>query len=133
MLENLLNDLRIFDAGNHFDVTAAVFADFNINIEDSLEALHPGHGAVALCRTLVTPVSIETFRFVGLLAPLGGCYLNSVFAVRCKDAVEACEVDSRLRYQRSEFGDEVQRLEDHMGGAIAVRSFELVTHLPIGG
>lgn len=37
MLENLLNDLRIFDAGNHFDVTAAVFADFNINIEDSLE------------------------------------------------------------------------------------------------
>src|SRR5690554_773578 len=51
MLENLLNDLRIFDAGNHFDVTAAVFADFNINIEDSLEALHPGHGAVALCRT----------------------------------------------------------------------------------
>ncbi len=110
-----------------------MFADFNINIEDSLEALHPGHGAVALCRTLVTPVSIETFRFVGLLAPLGGCYLNSVFAVRCKDAVEACEVDSRLRYQRSEFGDEVQRLEDHMGGAIAVRSFELVTHLPIGG
>ncbi|CSP78870.1 Uncharacterised protein [Shigella sonnei] len=88
---------------------------------------------MALCRTLVTPVSIETFRFVGLLAPLGGCYLNSVFAVRCKDAVEACEVDSRLRYQRSEFGDEVQRLEDHMGGAIAVRSFELVTHLPIGG
>ena len=83
---------------------------------------------MALCRTLVTPVSIETFRFVGLL---GGCYLNSVFAVRCKDAVEACEVDSRLRYQRSEFGDEVQRLEDHMGGAIAVRSFELVTHLPV--
>ncbi|NUV04503.1 hypothetical protein MS6194_04027 [Escherichia coli] len=39
MLENLLNDLRIFDAGNHFDVTAAVFADFNINIEDSLEAV----------------------------------------------------------------------------------------------
>ncbi|MBR8851116.1 hypothetical protein J0X08_05270 (plasmid) [Klebsiella variicola] len=35
------------DAGNHFDVTAVppVFADFNINIEDSLEALHPGHGA----------------------------------------------------------------------------------------
>ncbi len=56
-----------------------------------------------------------------------------VAAVRCKDAVEAWEVDSRLRYQRSEFGDEVQRLEDHMGGAIAVRSFELVTHLPIGG
>ncbi len=27
MLENLLNDLRIFDAGNHFDVTAAVFAE----------------------------------------------------------------------------------------------------------
>jgi hypothetical protein len=35
----LLNHLGIFDAGNDFDLPTAVFADFDINIEDALETL----------------------------------------------------------------------------------------------
>ena len=64
VFENLLNDLRIFDTGNDFDVTAAVFADFDVDVEHSLEALHPGHRAVALCGTLVTKERGQSpFRF----------------------------------------------------------------------
>ena len=35
VLENLLNDFRIFDAGNDLNLTAAVFADFDIDVENS--------------------------------------------------------------------------------------------------
>ena len=38
-----------------------------------------------------------------------------------------------LWHQGSETGDEVERLEDDVRGAIAVRCLELVTHLAIGG
>ena len=71
VLENLLNDLGVLDTGNDFDLTAAVFADFDVDVKDSFEALHPSHCAMALCGTLITPVGIVAFRFVGLLAPLG--------------------------------------------------------------
>lgn len=132
VFEYLLNNLGIFDAGNDFDLPTAVLADFDINIEDALETLHPGHGAMALCGALVTPVGIAAFRFVGLLAPLGGCYLSPVFAVGREDAIETCEVDSWLGYQRGQLRHEIQWLKDHMGGAIAIRCLQFVTHLAIG-
>ena len=120
--ENLLNDLGVLDAGNHFDLTAAVFTDFDIDIENSFQSLHPGHGTMSLCGTLVLPIGIGWLS-VGLLATLGRRHLNAVFAVGREDAVETCEVDSWLGYQRGQFGNEVQRLKDHMSRAIAVRSF----------
>ena len=69
VFKNLLNDLGVFDAGNHFDLATTVFADFDIDIEYSLQSLHPGHGSMALCRTLVSPVCIGRFWWIGLLAP----------------------------------------------------------------
>ena len=119
MLENLLDYLRIFDTGNDFDLTAAVFADFDVDVEDALESLHPGHSAMPLCRTLVVPVDIGRFWWIGLFAAFGRCDLNPVFAVRREYAMKPCQINSRLGYQRSQFGHEVQRLKDHMGGAIA--------------
>ena len=107
VLKDQLNHLRIFDAGNHVDVTAAVFADFDINIEDALETLLPSHGTMALCGALATPVGIEGFRFVGLLATLGRRHLNPMLAIGRKDAMEAREVNSRLGYQRGQLGHEV--------------------------
>ena len=56
VLENLLNDLGVLDAGNDLDVTAAVFADLNIDAENSLKSLHPGHGSMALSGALVEPI-----------------------------------------------------------------------------
>ena len=44
MFKNALNHRRILDAGNHFDVAAAVLADFNLDVEDSFEALHDFQG-----------------------------------------------------------------------------------------
>ncbi len=44
-------------------------------------------------------------------------------AVRCKDAVIAREVDPRARDQGGQLGDEIQGLEDDVGGAVAVGSF----------
>ena len=126
-------------------MATAVLADLDVDVENPFEALHPGHSAVPLCWTLVVPVRIGRFWWIGLLAALGRRDLNTVFAVRCKDPVESGEVDSWLGYQRGQFGNEIQRLKDHMGGAIpkalatlagqafAVRSFELVANLAVGG
>ena len=36
VLENLLNDLGVFDAGNDLDVTATIFTNLDIDIEDAL-------------------------------------------------------------------------------------------------
>ena len=81
MPEDLLNHFGVFNAGNNLDLTTTVFAHFDIDIEYSLEALHPGHPVMALCGIFVTPVSIEIFQFVGPLAPLSRCHLNTVFTI----------------------------------------------------
>ena len=47
----------------------------------------PSHGTMSLCGALVTPVSIEAFRFIGLLAPLGWRHINSVLAIGCEYSV----------------------------------------------
>ena len=41
-----------------------------------------------------------------------------MLAVGCEYAMIAGEIDAGLGNQRSELGDEIQRFEDHVGGAI---------------
>ena len=62
----------------------------------------------------------------GTPAPLRRCHRCAVLAVGGKHAMEARQVDLGLGHQGREPGDEVERLEDDMGGAIAVRRLELV-------
>lgn len=50
--------------------------------------------------------------------------------IKGQDPVETAEVHTRLGHQGSQPGDEVERLEDDVGGAIPVRRFEGV---PIPG
>jgi len=45
--------------------------------------------------------------------------------------VEACQIDSGLWHQSRQPGNEIQRLEDHMRGAIPVRRLELVANVAI--
>ena len=40
--------------------------------------------------------------------------------------IQSCQVDSRLRHQRDESGDEIHRLEDDVRGAIAVLSIRSI-------
>ena len=46
--EYLLDDQWVFDAGDHFDGTAAGTARLNVDMEHALEPLSPGHGRASL-------------------------------------------------------------------------------------
>ena len=46
MLEDVPNHCRILNVGNHFDVTATAYTNFNIDIKHPLKPLHPGYGPV---------------------------------------------------------------------------------------
>lgn len=91
--EDPFNHHGVFDTGNHFDLTAAVFADFNVDIEYPFESLHRGHGTMALFATLIVPVGIGCFWFVRLFPTLGGCHLNPVLDVGGKGSVVSSEID----------------------------------------
>jgi len=115
MFKNLLDYVRILNAGNHFDMPSTVLANLNINIEDSLKSLHPCHGVVPLFRGLIEPVSIGCFWFVRLFSAFSRCDLNTVLAVWGEDTVESGKIDARLGYQRGELCDKVQGLKDDVG------------------
>jgi len=98
--------------------------------ENPLQPLRPGHGHITLnWRFLVPP-----FRQPGFatLAPLRRCHQRTVFAVRGEYAVKTCQIDSGLGHQGGQLGDEIHRLEDHVGGAIAIRHFQLISNLQLG-
>ncbi len=83
--KNLIDYHRVLDAGDHFDGAAAFTARLNIDIENPLQSLCPGHGCATFGRRLV-------FRLVwrlGLVAfsPLRGRHLHTMLAVGCKHAV----------------------------------------------
>lgn len=65
------------------------------------------------------------------LASPGRGYQCSVFAVRGEYTVKPCQVDSRFGYQGCQPGDEVHRLEDHVGGAISVWGFQFIPNLAL--
>ncbi len=66
------------------------------------------------------------------LAALGRRHPRTMRAVGGENPVKSSQVEAGLRYQGDKPGDEVQRLENHMRGAIAVRRLELVAHIAIG-
>jgi len=70
--------------------------------------------------------------FVALTAP-GWSDLCTVLTVGCKDAVESGEVDPGFGDQCGEACNEIQRFEDHMGGAIAPGVLEGVADLAVFG
>ncbi len=106
----LLDDHRVLNASNHFDGAAACTARCDVNIDKSagepictaigcsvgvrykdaphenpLQSLGPGHRCTAFGGRLVWCL-IRHFDLVAF-APLCGCYLHTMFAVRCKHTV----------------------------------------------
>ena len=76
------------------------------------------------------PPVVSGFRLVAL-ATLRRLHQCTVLAVRDKDSVESGGVHFWLGYQRGQPGDEVQRFEDDMCGAITVRRLKLLTDIII--
>jgi hypothetical protein len=64
MRQNLLDDSRIFNAGDDLDLPRAPLAGLDIDVKYPLQTLHPGHRLVALGGRLVQPI------FPGRLTPL---------------------------------------------------------------
>ena len=52
MGECLLDNHGIFNAGDHVDAATTFSAGLDIDVEDALEALRPGHGRAAFGRQL---------------------------------------------------------------------------------
>ena len=124
----LVNHCRILDAGDDFDGTPALTAGFDVDVEHPFEALCPSHGCMAFGRCLLRTGCL---RLVAP-APPGRRHLGAVGAVGGKHAVVAGEIDSRPRHQGGQAGDEVQRLEDNVGGAVAIRCLQLVADVAVG-
>jgi hypothetical protein len=51
--QELRDDLRLLDAGDHLELVATARADADLDIEYALAALRPTHRHVARCRSLV--------------------------------------------------------------------------------
>ena len=72
----------------------------------------------------------------GLVGRGGACPGHDpgpVRARRCEHAVVSGQVRAGLGHQRSEVGDEVLGFEDHVGGAVAIRRLQRITHVPALG
>ena len=80
MREYLLDDQWVFDAGDHFDGTAAGTARLNVDIEHALEPLSPGHGRTTFAGRLVLRL-IRCFG-VAAFAPLRRRYLHAMLGSR---------------------------------------------------
>ena len=102
----LLDALRVFNAGNHFDGAAAFTARLDVDIENPLQSLGPGHRGTAFGGRLVLCL-IRRFDLVAF-APLCRGHLHTMRAVRCEHTVKAGEVNPRFGHQGGQFGDEVQ-------------------------
>jgi hypothetical protein len=118
----LLDHYRIFDTGYHFDSATAFFADCNINVEHSLQALRPGHGGMLLYRRSLNAVYLA----IDALASFRRRHQGTMLAVWCEHAMEARQIGSRSGYQGCQACHEIQWLEDDVGSTVAVRCFQLV-------
>jgi len=103
--EYFLDDDWIFDTGDHFDVTTARPACFDIDIENPFQALchviamdagfagaktghcHPRYGRHLL---------LQLIRYVNLFASPGGCHPGTMFAVGGKNTMEPGKIHSRF-------------------------------------
>ena len=102
-------------------VAAALGAGLDVEGEDAFQALHPSHGDKGLIGLFVARFA---FWHDGL----------TMLAIRREHAVEPGEVQSRTRDQRRRAGDEIERVEDDVGGAVAKRLLEPIDDLsPIVG
>ena len=126
MIKHPPDHARVLNAGDDLHGTSAMDALFDIDTKHALETAGPGHGAAffwfcsssGACDALTAPC----WRDQGAQR-----------AVRCEDSVVTRKVDARPWNQSRESGNKVQRLQQHMGGAIAPGRLERVAYESLAG
>ena len=94
VIEYLPDHLGVFDAGNHLHRAGAFATGLSVDIENTLEALRPGHddmafGGCPFCKSIGS-IGIAS------LAPAGRRDQCPVIAVGGEYAMEAGKIDARL-------------------------------------
>ena len=127
--KDLRDHLGILDAGDDPQRPAASAA--GLDVDNALEALRPGHGSAAFSQRFL--LFLIGYLGFGDRAPRRLRHQRSVLAVGREHAVESRQVDPGLWDQRGQPGDQVQRLEDNMGRAVAIRRLLLVADVAVRG
>ena len=107
MGEHLIDDLGRLDARDDPQRAATHATVFDVDVEDSLEPLHPAHG--------------RTTRRMGLAGGVtrgAGDDAAAVFEVRGEHAVVPGEMGAGAWYEGGEAGDEVHRVEHDMSRSV---------------
>jgi len=97
MGEDPLDDLRFLDARDHLEPPAAAPAALDIDGEDTLETLGPGHGAVTMRLGFIRRRRLPT-------GPWPWHHSRPQRARRYEDAVISRQMGPGLRHQRDEPG-----------------------------
>ena len=127
--EDPLDQHRVFDAGNDFYGAAAFATGLDVDAKYTLQSLRPGHRCPAFRGRLILFVNGD-FGFVAF-APPRRRYQCTVLAVRREHAVKSGQIDAGPRHQRRQPGDEVHRLEQHMGSTVVIGGFQLIADFSV--
>ncbi len=129
ILQNLGGDGRVLNAGDDLDGAAATLTDGHIDFKNTCQSLGPGHGEVARERCLLPLARCLSWPRTGLprtAAAFPRHDLRTQLMVGSKTAVKARQVDARAGDQGGQSRQEIQRFENDVGGAVAVRGLERV-------
>ena len=123
MIQNPFPDHRVLDAGDDLHGATAMVAGLDVDSEYPFKALGPGHGGAALGGGL-------GFGRDSVTAP-GRRDLLSQMTVGREEPMEAGQIHAWFGHQSGQPGNEVERLENDVGGAVAVRGFQGVSNIPL--
>ena len=119
MGEDSLDDLGSLDARDDTQCAATHAAVFDVDVEDSLEPLHPTHGR-----------GTRRMRLAGGLVDRVGDDAVAVLEVRGEHAVVSGEMGVGAWNEGGEAGDEVDGVEHDMSGAVTEGVLEPIQDLP---
>ena len=128
MSQNSIDYILVLNTSNDPDRTTAAAANLNVDIENSLESLGPGHCGMTLSRRTNFRIGERLHTF----ATLGRGDLPTPSVVRCQYAVVASEIDPGLGNQCRQSGYEIHRIEGHLCRAIPIGRLQGIDHLAGG-
>ena len=105
MFQDLFDHGSIFDTSNNFDVATAAFALLNVDIENALEPLHPGHRIAALLNDFI--LCALYFCQLSPLTPFSRRDQGAMLAVRREKPVKPRQIYPRLGNQGGQPRDEI--------------------------